>query len=94
MEHAQIEVIIDDDLFRFEWDGSADNIVDAGIENNIDIPYSCKGGVCSTCKAKVLEGKVQMRVNYALEPDQVEAGYVLSCQCVPLTEKVVLSYDD
>lgn len=94
VEHAQIEVIIDDDLFRFEWDGSADNIVDAGIENNIDIPYSCKGGVCSTCKAKVLEGKVQMRINYALEPDQVEAGYVLSCQCVPLTEKVVLSYDD
>ncbi len=92
--HAQIEVIIDDDTFRFEWDGSADNIVDAGIENNIDIPYSCKGGVCSTCKARVLEGEVHMRLNYALEPDQVEAGYVLSCQCVPLTEKVVLSYDD
>ncbi len=92
--HAQIEVIIDDDVFRFEWNGLADNIVDAGLENNIDIPYSCKGGVCSTCKAKVLEGKVHMRTNYALEEDQVKAGYVLSCQCVPLSEKVVLSFDE
>ncbi len=92
--HALIEVVIDDDVFRFEWDGTEDNIVDAGLANQIDMPYSCKGGVCSTCKAKVMEGEVHMRTNYALEEDQVEQGYVLSCQCVPLSEKVVLSFDD
>ncbi len=91
---ALIEVIIDDETFSFEWDGTEDNIVDAGLANRIDMPYSCKGGVCSTCKAKVLEGEVHMRMNYALEEDQVEGGYVLSCQCVPLSEKVVLSFDD
>ena len=58
-----------------------------------DLPYSCKGGVCSTCKARVLEGAVEMDINYGLEPDEVAAGYVLTCQSHPKTKRVVVSFD-
>ena len=60
---------------------------------NIDAPYACKAGVCSTCRAKVLEGEVEMAVNHALEDYEVRQGYVLTCQCFPLSDKVVVSYD-
>ena len=58
-----------------------------------DLPFSCKGGVCCTCRAKLQEGKVDMAVNYALEPDEVARGFVLTCQSRPLTDRVVLDYD-
>ncbi len=78
--------------FQMPKDGTA--VLDAAIENNMDAPYSCKAGVCSTCRAKVLEGEVEMEINHALEDYEVRAGYVLSCQCIPLSDKVVLSYDE
>ncbi|WP_343115817.1 1,2-phenylacetyl-CoA epoxidase subunit PaaE [Ostreiculturibacter nitratireducens] len=78
--------------FRMPKDGTA--ILDAAIGNDIDAPYSCKSGVCSTCRARVLEGEVEMEINHALEDYEVRAGYVLSCQCIPLSDKVVLSYDE
>lgn len=78
--------------FTMPKDGTA--ILDAALANNIDAPWSCKAGVCSTCRAKVLEGEVEMIQNQALEDYEVRAGYVLSCQCVPLSDKVVLSYDE
>ncbi|RMC35606.1 1,2-phenylacetyl-CoA epoxidase subunit PaaE [Paracoccus alkanivorans] len=78
--------------FRMPKDGTA--VLDAAIQNNMDAPYSCKAGVCSTCRAKVLEGEVEMEVNHALEDYEVRAGYVLSCQCIPLSDKLVLSYDE
>lgn len=59
----------------------------------IDLPYACKGGVCATCKCKVLRGKVAMETNYSLEPDELAAGYVLSCQALPLTSDVVVDFD-
>lgn len=62
-------------------------------ELGIDVPYSCKGGVCSTCKAKLIEGKVKMEVNYALEEDELEEGYILTCQSHPLTEYLYIDYD-
>jgi ring-1,2-phenylacetyl-CoA epoxidase subunit PaaE len=58
-----------------------------------DVPFACKGGVCGTCRAKVVEGEVTMDSNYALEPDEVDAGYVLTCQSHPTTDRVVLDYD-
>ena len=58
-----------------------------------DAPFACKGGVCGTCRAKVLEGKVEMDTNCALEPDEVERGYVLTCQSHPTSDTVVLDYD-
>ncbi|MFZ5964225.1 1,2-phenylacetyl-CoA epoxidase subunit PaaE [Thalassococcus sp. BH17M4-6] len=78
--------------FRMPKDGTA--VLDAALGHNLDAPYSCKAGVCSTCRAKVLEGEVEMEINHALEDYEVRAGYVLSCQCVPLSDRVVLSYDE
>ncbi|WP_068086633.1 1,2-phenylacetyl-CoA epoxidase subunit PaaE [Polycladidibacter stylochi] len=69
------------------------SILEAALAANMDAPYSCKGGVCSTCKAKVIEGETEMVANYALEDYEVEAGYVLSCQCYPVSDKVVIDFD-
>jgi ring-1,2-phenylacetyl-CoA epoxidase subunit PaaE len=69
-------------------------ILDAGNAEGADLPFSCKAGVCSTCRAKVVEGEVDMDQNFALEDYEVEAGYVLSCQCYPVSDKVVLDYDE
>ena len=69
------------------------SLLDAILAQNLDAPFSCKAGVCSTCRAKVLEGRVEMGANHALEDYEVEAGYVLTCQCHALSEKVVLTYD-
>ncbi|WP_417681855.1 1,2-phenylacetyl-CoA epoxidase subunit PaaE [Roseibium sp.] len=69
------------------------SILDAALQNNLDAPYACKAGVCSTCRCKVLEGEVEMTANHALEDYEVEKGYVLSCQSYPVTDKVVVDYD-
>lgn len=68
-------------------------ILDAALENAMDAPYACKAGVCSTCRCKVIEGEVDMVANHALEDYEVEKGYVLSCQAFPVTDKVVVDYD-
>jgi len=68
-------------------------ILDAALENALDAPYACKAGVCSTCKCKVLEGEVEMAANHALEDYEVARGFVLSCQAYPLTDTVVVDYD-
>ncbi len=69
------------------------SLLDAALANNVDAPYACKAGVCSTCRAKVLEGEVEMIANHALEDYEVERGYVLTCQCYPLSDTVVFDYD-
>lgn len=69
------------------------SLLDAALAASLDAPYACKAGVCSTCRAKVLEGEVEMAVNHALEDYEVRQGYVLTCQCFPLSDKVVVSYD-
>jgi len=91
---SQITVILDGDAFDFPLNSVGENILDAALKNGADLPFACKGGVCCTCRAKVLEGKVEMDVNYALEPDEVAAGFVLTCQAHPRTEKVVISFDE
>ncbi|MFT6457978.1 2Fe-2S iron-sulfur cluster-binding protein [Pseudophaeobacter arcticus] len=68
-------------------------ILDAALENAMDAPYACKAGVCSTCRCKVIEGEVEMVANHALEDYEVEKGYVLSCQAFPVTDRVVVDYD-
>ncbi len=80
--------------FNFKIHQGSNNILDAALAANADLPFACKGGVCSTCKAKVLEGKVDMEVNYALEKEEVEAGYILTCQAVPCSEKVIIDFDN
>jgi ring-1,2-phenylacetyl-CoA epoxidase subunit PaaE len=72
-------------------DGEA--ILDAALRAGVDLPFACKGGMCSTCRAKLVEGKAEMEVNYSLEPWELKAGYVLTCQAKPVSEKVVVDYD-
>jgi ring-1,2-phenylacetyl-CoA epoxidase subunit PaaE len=77
----------------FELQTSSISILDAAIEAGVDAPFSCKGAVCCTCRAKVLEGKVKMDANFALTDAEVEEGFILTCQAHPLTDKVVIDYD-
>lgn len=90
---SNITVIADGRSITFDLPHNTLSILVAGNEIGADLPYSCKAGVCSTCKARVVEGEVEMDANFALEDYEVAAGYVLSCQCYPVSEKVVLDYD-
>ena len=80
-------------FYALDMSRDDDNIVDAAADNGIDLPYSCKGGVCATCRCHVREGEVTMATNYGLEPWEVEQGFVLACQSKPVTGNVVLDYD-
>ncbi|MCY7328008.1 MAG: phenylacetate-CoA oxygenase/reductase subunit PaaK [Saprospiraceae bacterium] len=90
---ASVTVIQDGTQFDFRLPSDGSTLLDAAMRAGADLPFSCKGGVCSTCKAKILEGQVEMDVNYGLEPDEVAAGYVLTCQSHPKTQRVVVSFD-
>jgi ring-1,2-phenylacetyl-CoA epoxidase subunit PaaE len=68
-------------------------ILEAALEVRSDLPFACRGGVCGTCRAKLVEGTVEMEVNYALEPEEIEQGYVLTCQSHPTSDRVVVDYD-
>jgi ring-1,2-phenylacetyl-CoA epoxidase subunit PaaE len=68
-------------------------VLEAALRVRSDLPFACRGGVCGTCRALLVEGEVAMDVNYALEPEEIEKGYVLTCQSHPTSEKVVLDYD-
>ena len=70
-----------------------ERVLDAALRVRSELPYACKGGVCSTCRAKVVTGEVTMARNYALEPDELAAGYVLTCQSSPLTDTLYIDYD-
>ena len=70
-----------------------ESILNAALRVRPDVPFACTGGVCGTCRARLLEGEVRMTENYALEPDELERGYVLTCQSHPLTDRVVVDYD-
>jgi ring-1,2-phenylacetyl-CoA epoxidase subunit PaaE len=70
-----------------------ERVLDAALKVRPELPYACRGGVCSTCRARVVEGEVRMARNYALEPDELAKGYVLTCQSSPVTDKLVVDYD-
>lgn len=91
---SQVTMIIDDEEFEFELDMNGATILEAGAEAGADLPFGCKGGVCCTCKAKVMEGKAKMVQNYALEPDEVEQGFILTCQAHPDSDNLVVSFDE
>lgn len=90
---SRITVKADGRTFEFNLDFDSNTILDAALAEGADLPFACKGGVCTTCKARLLEGEVEMEVNYGLEPDEVEAGFILTCQSHPRTGKVVVDYD-
>jgi ring-1,2-phenylacetyl-CoA epoxidase subunit PaaE len=70
-----------------------ESILDAALRAGMDLPFACKGGMCSTCRANLVEGEAQMEVNYSLEPWELKAGFILTCQARPVSEKVVVDYD-
>ena len=90
---SNITVKLDGRSFSFDLAYKADSILDAALAQGADLPYACKGGVCCTCRAKLVEGKVHMDVNYALEEEELEQGFILCCQSHPLSEKVVVDFD-
>jgi len=90
---ATVTVIMDGHKKSFEMPRAGTNIVDAAFDQGVELPYSCKGGVCATCRTHVREGEVSMASNYGLEPWEVEKGFVLACQSQPLSDEVMLDYD-
>jgi ring-1,2-phenylacetyl-CoA epoxidase subunit PaaE len=70
-----------------------ESILDAALRAGMDLPFACKGGMCSTCRAKLVEGDARMEVNYSLEPWELKAGFILTCQARPVSDKVVVDYD-
>jgi len=93
VEGTEIIIVDGGKEFAFTMTKEYDNILDAALGAGADLPFACKGGVCSTCKCEVKEGSVEMKINYALEEKEVAQNFVLSCQAVPTTEKVVVDFD-
>ncbi len=91
---SNVTVIIDDEEYAFSLNSNGKDILQAAQDEDADVPFSCKGGVCCTCKAKVMEGTVRMDLNFALEEDEVAEGFILTCQSHPTSEKVVVSFDE
>lgn len=90
---SDVSLMFDGREYRLELSADGENILDAGIEFGIDLPFSCKGGVCATCKAKLVEGEVDMDRNQALQQDEIDRGFILTCQSHPISKKVVVDYD-
>lgn len=90
---SRITIKLDDNTFEFPLASDGDTILDAALKAGAALPFACKGGVCCTCRAKLMEGEVEMDVNYALEPDEVAEGYILACQSHPKSDRVSLDFD-
>ena len=90
---ASVTVLLDGRSQSFVLPEDGASILDATLRYRADAPFACKNGVCGTCRAKVVEGKVRMDANYALEPAEVDAGYALACQSHPAADRVVLDFD-
>jgi ring-1,2-phenylacetyl-CoA epoxidase subunit PaaE len=93
VEGVEVTIVDAGKEFQFTMTKDFDNILDASLAAGADLPFACKGGVCSTCKCRILEGEVEMKVNYALEEKEVAQHYILSCQSVPISEKVKVDFD-
>ncbi len=91
---AEVTIVLDGRRSTFMLRGNDVPVLEAALRVRTDAPFACRGGVCGTCRAKLLEGSVQMDTNYALEPGDVERGYVLTCQSHPTSARVTLDYDN
>lgn len=92
-EGTEVTIIDGGKEFHFNMSKEFDNILDAALSAGADLPFACKGGVCSTCRCKVVEGSAEMKINYALEEADVARNFVLSCQAVPTSSKLVVDFD-
>jgi ring-1,2-phenylacetyl-CoA epoxidase subunit PaaE len=91
---ADLELILDGKKRKLRLPYEGVSLLDVGLKAGLALPYACKGGVCCTCRAKVLEGEVRMEKNYTLEKHEIDAGFVLTCQCHPVSDRVIVSYDE
>jgi ring-1,2-phenylacetyl-CoA epoxidase subunit PaaE len=91
---CEVTVVMDGSTRHFKAIKGSQALLDAGLQAGLDMRFSCKGGVCSTCRAKVTEGEVEMDVNYALEDYEVRRGFVLTCQSYCVTDKVTINFDE
>lgn len=90
---ASATVTIDGTSRTFTMPRDGQSVLEAAVENNLDAPFACKAGVCASCRARLLQGEVEMVANHALEDYEVEQGYILTCQSYPLTDRIVVDYD-
>lgn len=90
---SNVTIKLDGRSFGFDLPYNGQSILDGALQQGADLPYACKGGVCATCRAKLISGEVNMEVNYALEPEEIEQGFILTCQSHPKTEKVSVDFD-
>jgi ring-1,2-phenylacetyl-CoA epoxidase subunit PaaE len=91
---CEVTVVLDGTTRSFMLEKGKENVLDAGLRNGVELPYSCRGGVCSTCRCRLIEGEVDMDVNFALEDYEVARGFILSCQSYPVTDRIVVNFDD
>ena len=91
---SNVKVILDGEEIEFKLKSNGKSILDVLDKSGFDAPYSCRGGVCSSCKGKILQGKATMTMNYALTEEEVAEGYVLVCQAHPASEELVISFDE
>jgi ring-1,2-phenylacetyl-CoA epoxidase subunit PaaE len=90
---CEATVVIDGRAQSLELEKNKQTVLEAGLEKGLELPYACKAGVCSTCRAMLTEGEVDMDVNFALEDYEVDRGYILTCQSYPVSDKIVVDYD-
>lgn len=90
---SQVTAMLDGDVVKIELSGTGKSILDALDQAGMDVPFSCKGGVCCTCKAKIIEGSASMNINYALTDDEVANGHILTCQAHPTSAVLKIDYD-
>ncbi len=90
---SKATIRLDGDSFEMLLDYGGESVLDAALNAGADLPFACKGGVCATCRAKLVEGEVKMDVNYGLEQDEVDAGFILTCQSHPRTDRIVVDFD-
>ena len=92
VEGTEVTIIDGGKEFHFTMDDDFDNILDGALAAGADLPFACKGGVCSTCRCKIISGTVEMKINYALDENEVAKGLILSCQAVPTSQNVVVEF--
>ncbi|MCB1662984.1 MAG: phenylacetate-CoA oxygenase/reductase subunit PaaK [Pseudomonadales bacterium] len=90
---SRVTIVADGRSSEFELTADGENILDAGMAHGFELPYSCKGGVCSTCKAKLVSGEVEMDITHGLEESEIANGFILTCQAHPVSESVVVDFD-
>lgn len=90
---VEVEVVLDGARRGFRVEAGDDSVLEAAERQGLELPYSCRGGMCCTCRCRVAEGSAEMAVNYSLEPWELEAGFVLACQARPTSDRLVLDFD-